>query len=65
MTQLGRRQITQQFTATEHNEVSILRRERAPVGQQGVNGLAGTDEIRGLFTNIKHGGTPYEEEDKE
>jgi len=30
-----------------------------------VKGIAGVDEIRGLFTHIPHGGTPYEEEDEE
>ena len=35
------------------------------VFQSSVNEFAGVDEILGLFTNIKHGGTPFEEEDKE
>ena len=65
MTQLDRRQFTQQFAAAELDQVSLVRGERAPVGQPGVNGVAGVDEIRGLFTNINHGGTPYEEEDEE
>jgi hypothetical protein len=30
-----------------------------------VNGFAGADKIRGLFPNRKHGGSPYEQEDKE
>jgi hypothetical protein len=58
MTKLGRLHITQQFTAAEHNEVSIVKRERAPGGQQGVNGFAGVDKFRGLFTDIKHDGFP-------
>jgi hypothetical protein len=65
MTQLDWDQRTQQFAAVEHNEISIVRGEYVPVGQPSVNGVAGTDEIRGLFTNIKHGGTPYEEEGEE
>jgi hypothetical protein len=56
MTQLDRRQLTQQFTAAERDKVSIVRGERAPGVQQGVNRFAGADEIRGLFTNINHDG---------
>jgi hypothetical protein len=55
MTKLGRRQFIQQLIAAELDEVSILRRERVPACQQGVNGIAGADEIRGLFPNSKHG----------
>jgi hypothetical protein len=65
MTQLDRDQCTQQFAAVEHNEISIVRGEYVPVCQPNVNGFAGADEIRGLFTNFKHGGTPYEEEGEE
>ena len=65
MTQLDRRQFTQKITAAELDKVSFVRGECAPVVQQGVNGFAGADEIRGFFTNITHGGTPYEEEDEE
>jgi len=65
MTQLDRRQFTQQITAAELDKVSFVRGECAPVVQQGVNGFAGADEIRGFFTNITHGGPPYEEEDEE
>jgi len=53
---LSRRQFTQQLTAAELNQVSIVRGERASGVQQSVNGFAGADEIRGLFTNINHGG---------
>ena len=56
MTQLDRDQCTQQFAAVEHNEISIVRGEYVTVGQPSMNGVAGSDEIRGLFTNIKHGG---------
>ena len=56
MTKLGWRQFIQQLIAAELDEVSILRRERVPACQQGVNGFAGADEIRGLFPNRKQGG---------
>ena len=65
MTQLDRDQCTQQFAAVEHNEISIVRGEYVPGGQPSVNGFAGADEIRGFFTNLKHGGTPYEEKGEE
>ena len=58
MTKLGWRQFIQQLIGAELDEVSILRRERVPALQQGVNGFAGADEIRGLFPNRKHGGFP-------
>ena len=54
MTKLGGRQFNQQHIGGEHDEVSITRRERVPAFQQGVNGFAGEDEIRGLFPNRKH-----------
>jgi hypothetical protein len=57
MTKLGHLQFTQQFSAAEHNEASIVTRERVPGGQQGVNGFAGADEIHGLDPNSrKHSG---------
>ena len=49
MTKLGWREFIQQLIAAELDEVSILRRESVPAFQQGVNGIAGADEIRGLF----------------
>lgn len=58
MTKLGRPQLAQQLSAADLNEVSFLRRERVPAVQQGVNGFAGADEIRNLFANGKHGGSP-------
>jgi hypothetical protein len=64
VTKLGRPQFTQQFTTAELDQVSIVRRERF-VCQPSVDGFAGTDEIRGLFTNMKHDGAPYERKDKE
>ena len=56
MTQLDRGYCAQQFAAVEHNEILIVRGEYAPVGQPSMNGVAGEDEIRGLFANIKHSG---------
>jgi hypothetical protein len=61
MTKLGQPQLPQQLNTAELDAVSIVRRELL-VCQPNVNGFAGADEIRGLFTNIKHGGTPYEPE---
>ena len=58
---LGRPQLAQQLTTAELDEVSIVRGERLAC-HPSVNGFAGADEIRGLLTNIKHGGTPYEPE---
>ena len=58
MTKLGRRQFIQQLIGVELDEVSFLRRERAPAFQQGVNGFASVDEICDLFPNRKHGGSP-------
>jgi len=55
MTQLDRRQFTQKITAAELDKVSIVRGEW-PSSQQAVNGFAGANEIRGLFTNLRHGG---------
>ena len=51
MTKLVRLQFPHQFSAAEHNEASIVRCEQVPVVQQDVNGLAGADEIHGLFPN--------------
>ena len=65
MMTLGWRQFIQQLIGVELDEVSILRRERVPAVQQGVNGVADADEIRGLFSNRKHGGSPYERGYKE
>jgi len=42
----------------ELDEISILRRERVPAVQQGVNGFASVDEICGFFPNGRHGGSP-------
>ena len=58
MTKLGWHQFFQQLIGAELDEVSILRCEHVPACQQGVNGFAGADEIRGLFPNRKHGGAP-------
>lgn len=53
---LGRPQFTQQLTPAELDEVQIVRGERFAC-HPNVNGFAGANEIRGLFTNIKHDGT--------
>jgi len=50
-----RPQLTHQIEAAELDEGPIVMGE-ALIGQPGVNGFAGVDEILGLFTNIKHGG---------
>jgi hypothetical protein len=58
MTKPGRPHFTQKLHATELDEVSIDRRERVTVCQQGLNGFVGADEIRDFFPNRKHGGSP-------
>ena len=50
-----RPQLTQQIDTIELDELPIVMREPL-VCQPSVNGFAGPDEIRGLCTNIKHGG---------
>lgn len=65
MAQLDRDQCTQQFTAVEYNEISIIGAKNVTLGQPIVNSFAGADEIRRLFTNLKHGGTPFKRGDKE
>jgi hypothetical protein len=66
MTKLGRPHSTQDLYGTELDQASIPRRERVPACQQGENGFAGTDKIRSLIPNRKHGcDLPYEQEDKE
>ncbi len=65
MAQLDRDQGTQQFTAVEYNEISIIGAKNVTLSQPIVNSFAGADEIRRLFTNLKHGGTPSEKQDEE
>ena len=68
MTKLGRPHFTKKPIAAELDNGSIVRRER-PACQQGMNGFAGADEIRGFFPNRRrgffpnrrHGGFPYEQ----
>jgi hypothetical protein len=55
MTKLGRPHVTQDLDGTELDQASIPRRERVPACQQGENGFAGTDKIRSLIPNRKHG----------
>ena len=57
-------QLTHKIETTELDEIPIVMGEPL-IGQPSVNGFAGVDEILGLFTNIKHGGTPYDRKDKE
>jgi len=57
MTTLGWRQFIHQLFSVDLDEISILRHERAPAFQQGVNGFASLDEIFGFFPNSKHGGS--------
>ena len=64
MTTLVWPQLDQQVITAVLDEAPIVRCER-PNCQQGMNRFACVDEIGGLFTNIKHGGIPYEEKDKE
>ena len=60
MPKLVRRQSIQQLIGVELDEVSILNREHVLALQQRVNGFTGADEIYRLFTNSKHGGTPFD-----
>ena len=46
-----RRQFIQQLIGIKLDTVSILRRERVPALQQGINSVAGVDEIRNFFSN--------------
>jgi hypothetical protein len=55
MTKLGRAHFTQNLHVTELDEVSVDRRERVTVCQQGVKGFAGADEICDFFSNIAMG----------
>ena len=52
------RQFIQQLIGVKLDKVSILRRERVPALQQGINSFAGVDEIRNFFSNKRHGGSP-------
>jgi hypothetical protein len=68
LSQAGRQKIRLQLThkieTTELDEIPIVMRE--PLRRQpSVNRFADVYESLGLFTNIKHGGTPYEWKDKE
>jgi hypothetical protein len=59
-----RLQLTHKIETTELDEIPIVMRE--PLRRQpSVNRFADVYESLGLFTNIKHGGTPYEWKDKE
>jgi hypothetical protein len=50
-----RRQFIQQLIGGKLDTVSILRRERIPAVQQGINSFAGVDEIRNFFSNKSMG----------
>jgi hypothetical protein len=59
-----RLQLTHKIETSELDEIPIVMRE--PLRRQpSVNRFADVYESLGLFTNIKHGGTPYEWKDKE
>ena len=45
-----RRQFIQPLMGGKLDTVSILRRERVPALQQGINSFAGVDEIRTFFS---------------
>jgi hypothetical protein len=47
-------QFIQQLIRLKLDEVSILRRERMPALQQGINRFAGVDELRYFFSNKRH-----------